>query len=848
MLPSRESTRPSILSLAIAGLVATAVTAAADAPVLEIVASRSDDVLTVAASASTVVVRRSAARISEPELVVSGVDDVVWASWNEGAAGAAERFTAISKDAGATWGRARRIRFDIPLKAGVLVPGENELTPGEAFAARAGATLQIVQFHTQSLVPWRAELEKIGVEVLSPLPHNAHIVRMPSALSGRVAALSFVRWTGPFHPDFKLEAPLRAALEAGAAADGSNRRYVLQTFTPGPDEKALLAFEVAEAGGTIVRETANGYLLEAFLTLDQVAELIHSEHLLWIERWTESGDDMDVARDASGSTYIETVGGYDGTGVSGEVMDSGLQDDHQDFDGIMFHGAYDLSLHGNCTYGINFGNGDRDGDGDARALGNVPGAQGIFADYNFLADRYAHTAELLEPIYEAVYQSNSWGGGRTLSYTTTSMELDDIIWLNDFTIFQSQSNAGDRMSRPQAWSKNIVSVGGVFHRDTVTMSDDCWCTGASIGPAEDGRIKPDLTHFYDLVYTTDVEGPDPGYNAGSYYTEFSGTSAATPVVAGLGGLFFQMWADNIYGNSPVGPNVFAKRPHAATAKAIMINTANQYSFASQGEDLDRFHQGWGLPSVQNILDRAALTFIVDESSVLQELERDEYLFRVSAGQPELKVTMVYMDRAGTTASTIHRINDVNLRVIAPDGTEYWGNNGLVDGNYSVAGGQCDTLNTVENVFIQSPMAGDWEIYVYADEVIQDVHAETPQVDQDYALVAWGGQQLGCGAVPAAPTGVGALGSADNEITVSWSGTAAEYRVYRSTGGCGDKLVFIGTTTGTSYIDAPVSGGVTFGYVVRAVGECESLDSTCVEATAPGVCSLVPTFAGLSNAR
>jgi hypothetical protein len=58
------------------------------------------------------------------------------------------------------------------------------------------------------------------------------------------------------------------------------------------------------------------------------------------------------------------------------------------------------------------------------------------------------------------------------------------------------------------------------------------------------------------------------------------------------------------------------------------------------------------------------------------------------------------------------------------------------------GGSADTINTVENVFIQNPAAGTWTIEVQAVEVNEDVHTETPSVDdQDYALVVYGADSL-----------------------------------------------------------------------------------------------------------
>ena len=138
--------------------------------------------------------------------------------------------------------------------------------------------------------------------------------------------------------------------------------------------------------------------------------------------------------------------------------------------------------------------------------------------------------------------------------------------------------------------------------------------------------------------------------------------------------------------------------------------------------------------------------MIDETSVLQELEKDTYTATVPAAQGALKATLVYTDREGVPGSMVHRINDVTLKVIAPDGTIYWGNNGLMDDIWSTSGGAADTINTVENVFIQNPAAGIWTFEIEAVEVNMDVHVETPEVDQDYALVVYGVTGFSGGAI------------------------------------------------------------------------------------------------------
>lgn len=419
-------------------------------------------------------------------------------------------------------------------------------------------------------------------------------------------------------------------------------------------------------------------------------------------------------------------------------MDNGVQQTHPDFDGILMHTTASTDSHGTSTFGIVFGNGARDGDGQAKGTGFLPcaGKQGIFADYDAVSDRFAHTQELKGSPYFAAFQSNSWGSATTTAYNSVSSQMDDIIFRLDIAITQSQSNTGNRNSRPQAWAKNIISVGAIRHYDTLDESDDRWDGGASIGPADDGRLKPDLHYWYDSIYTTTT-------NSG-YTSTFGGTSGATPMVAGLLGLMAEMWADNAWGTDPIGSSVFDKLPHHTTLKALLVNNARQYPFSGTDADLSRYKQGWGRPNVQIAKERAPRSLVVDWNDPLSVGQRATYDLRVAEGEPELKITMIYPDPPGTTSATLHRINDVNLKVTSPSGVVYHGNAGLDAGNYSVAGGSPNTVDTVENVFVKDPEPGLWGVEVEAAEVNQDGYLETAEDDVVFSLVATGVSPGVCG--------------------------------------------------------------------------------------------------------
>jgi hypothetical protein len=104
--------------------------------------------------------------------------------------------------------------------------------------------------------------------------------------------------------------------------------------------------------------------------------------------------------------------------------------------------------------------------------------------------------------------------------------------------------------------------------------------------------------------------------------------------------------------------------------------------------------------------------------------------------------------------------------------------------------------------------------------------------------------------PASPSGVTAAGNGANRIDLSWYAVpdATEYRAYRSlTPGGPSSLAGTVGAPATAFTDSPVSGGVTWYYVVRAYDRCESPVSTEVAATATGACTLGPSFAGLGGA-
>ena len=636
-------------------------------------------------------------------------------------------FYAVSLD-GQSMATVRRTSYVLKVRHGDFDPGTRVPQVGALLAADESVRLYIVQFVTQPLEEFRRAIEDLGGEVHHFLANHAHIVEMSREVQSQVAVLPFVRWVGLYHPAYRLEEILLGEFRQFGAPTAT-RRYHIQVVKPGEQQKSIVADRILAMGGTIDALSPGGFLLDATLEPNQLLEVARMNEVFYVDRQLPQRFYMDNVRADGGADHVEALGGYTGDGVRGEVLDSGLATLHQAFQARppIIHGCnIGDPWHGTATYGINFG----DGTGSLKGRGLVPDAQGIFSAFSCLGDRYDHTMELVQdPTYHAVYQSNSWGWCCTTEYGTDAAEMDRIIFDTDLVILQAQANQGSRDSDANAWAKNVVSVGGIQHEDTLGRGDDAWSKAGSIGPAEDGRVKPDLSYWYDYIRTTDSNG--------GYMTDFGGTSGATPETAGHFGLFFQMWADGIFGNNvDPGGTVFENRCHAATAKAVIINTAKQYSFTGTAHDLTRVHQGWGTANVGYLYDMRDKIGIVDETEVLANLESISYIVHVEPAEPELRATMVYTDPHGTTSQ--HRINDLTLKLTSPSEVVYWGNNGLLEGNWSTPGGDPNTIDTVENVFIQLPETGVWTVDVLASEVNQDSHVETPELDADFALVVSGG--------------------------------------------------------------------------------------------------------------
>src|SRR5690606_12472208 len=359
--------------------------------------------------------------------------------------------------------------------------------------------LFIVQFAATPTALGRAALAAADAAIHSYLPDNAYVVRMAPGQVDKVRAVDSVRWVGSYHPAYRIDPALMVAWGADQLRVARYNMVVVDKH----NDKPALATKIAALGGTVNDEHAGSLLFSATLTPKQLLATAHLAEVLWIDAWSAPEQDVDNARIQGGANHVETQAGYSGATINLHIYE-GIDVTHPGYSGpvVAVNSSTASTGHGTNTAGIVFG----DGTGNPQFRGFAPDAGKFFTNYSTVTtSRWQVFSDLIN-VHNVSHTTASWGGGRTFFYTSVSAEADDMVFDHDIAWTQSQSNAGNQDSRPEAWAKNVFSIGGVRHQDNANPLDDSWSGSGSTGPAADGRIKPTLAAYYDGIGTTSQGG------------------------------------------------------------------------------------------------------------------------------------------------------------------------------------------------------------------------------------------------------------------------------------------------------------------------------------------------------
>ncbi len=617
-----------------------------------------------------------------------------------------------------------------------------------------GSGLSLVQFHGPVDPDIFQEFEVVDVVSSSTL-----LVDDDGCEGQEINSRPGVRATAPYHPVFKLESEL---LDRVISRNGQGLFEVVMGLyrMPAGDEMAYIE-------GRDAFFDLNSGLLYLDLSAADIAYLSAEGWISHISTVGTIGADNDIAAEIMDVEGTRSTLSLNGTGQVIAVCDTGLDTGsnstiHQDFKGRI-KAAYSYGRTGNWSdpdihvwnpstqkWDYKGGHGTHVA---GSALGNGSASNGTYSGMAPAADlvfqsTMTSTGSLSIPSYTRLFndafkngariQTNSWSSRSSYgNYTWRSWQTDNYLWGHkNLTVLFSSGNkghtVGDHSVSTQASSKNVIAVGASEnYRPNVSSSADNVSEMAyfsSFGPTwGDNRIKPDVVAPGTYILSTRASTISDFWNhywgsnstyvgVNSKYAYLGGTSMSTPLVAGITALIRQYY-EELEGQDD---------PSSALVKATLINGARPLN--GNWSSIPNKYEGWGRVNLSNSLctndsDAGVLSF-VDNKTGLSTGSTHERLYTLSGGGADMVVTLVWTDYPGSNTSSTKLVNDLDLKVTAPNGKVYKGN-GLVYNSTS----QHDRRNNVERVLIRSPSSGVYGINVSGYSVSQG--------PQPYALVLSG---------------------------------------------------------------------------------------------------------------
>ncbi len=685
----------------------------------------------------------------------------------------------------------------------VTAPGTASVAPKTVQPAVSG--LYLVQFTTVPTSAVRAELAARGVELLRYVPDDAFIARLRGVRLFDLRNDPGIQWVGEYRSDLKVAADLRALAAAGQTMD------IHVALAPGVDPIDRIALQ--RAMQRVFRESRSrfGSILRGRITPSQLAVLARSPAVLWIEpaptmRMVDEisskivgGGDYTTGEGGGGFPPIDGGGdeatfalagtralrspqvralpstehqtrtqqlGFDGTGVTVAVADSGLNNGdaatmHPDLlgrvDEFFAYGSLDNAAdehgHGTHVAGIIAGDGAT---GETDEFGNLYGL-GVAAGAHIVVQRIFDGVGNYEapPTYEtltrdatrsgAVVGSNSWGDDTQGRYDLSASEFDALVRDADelttgdqpYILEFSAGNAGpgSQTVGSPAVAKNVIATGAAdsdrYGFYIYEDGPDAMADFSSRGPCEDGRIKPDIVApgtWIASLQSQSATDENAWLPISADYQYEGGTSQSGPHVSGAAAVFVQYWRETHAGVNP----------SPALVKAALINSATDMDDETGGtEPIPNMDEGWGRVTLTNLIGSDHKFDFVDQTVALTNSQVFEQTVLVGNPHTPLKITLAYTDVPGLPAAVPALVNDLDLEVEGPDQVVYRGN--AFDAGESIPNAlAADSINNVEGVHLAAPKPGEYKIRVRGTHVVEDAFRRVGAAQaQDFALVVSG---------------------------------------------------------------------------------------------------------------
>ena len=588
----------------------------------------------------------------------------------------------------------------------------------------------LVQFRGPPTVAQREELARAGIVLGRYIPNTTWVARVPAASLQALTQRPFVAAVANLSPRDRVAVLGPKGLARWPEAFDGSRHRLDVTLEPDVDlergKTALLAAGALSAESLrgrpgVLRISLDAAALSSIVALDEVAwcEPPPPKRVLLGGPAPSSGTSGNAGKappalhnvTAAERSNVTPLRGppfdLDGSGVKVGVWDGGAIDAaHPELSGrVTVVRQAEVSDHATHVAGTVAARGV-----DPSALGMAPAAQ-LYSFHFF--DEPINEMRQYGPQLGLAQSTNSWGlvvDETTLpllgAYTSDSVLFDTTVEETGLLVTKSAGNAqadsetGYDTVDTGSVAKNLLCIGA-------TDDDDAISDFSSLGPADDGRVKPDVVANGVGLYSS--------WPGGSYLS-ISGTSMSNPAVAGQLALLVQLFI-----------RATGRPPAPSLARALLINSANDVELGPRAQHGPDYATGFGLTDAQELvaLARDQLTASLATapryftSGTASQDSESSYSFTIRAGQPDVRVTLAWTDPPGDPAASKALVDDLDLALAGPDGRTYlpW----TLDGSQPTwpATRRVNSVDNVEQVSLEQQevldgggqWAGIWQIRV-----------------------------------------------------------------------------------------------------------------------------------------
>lgn len=569
-----------------------------------------------------------------------------------------------------------------------------------------GNYYKLVQFKSIPNQEQKNEMIALGMEFLEYLPKNAYIISFPKNFNKQNLINKNIWAVMDLWDNIRMSSRVEERPLPSWTMDEGNVKLYLSFYQNIDFEKALNKLQ--ESNYTILENHPHTNRVLISTSPDNIYELLNGQYIRFIDLMPQPGEpEDDLARHMHRSSLINTLYStgrkYDGTGVALCVNDDGFAGPHIDFQGRTEQStvASDLvGTHGDMVAGI------VGGAGNLNPI-NAGMAKGSFIHVRQYNSSLPNTVTLHQNDSVVAFNS-SYSNGCNAGYTSLTQQVDQEIRQNPslIQVFSAGNSNGSDCGYGAGNQWGNITGGHKMGKNVLTCAnldrDESLRSTSSRGPANDGRIKPDISSQGNNQVSTD---PNNSYAPGG------GTSAAAPGITGIVGQLYQAYRD-----------LNGVNPESSLIKACLINTAED--FGNVGPD---FKFGWGRVNALRALQLLEDGRYFDDTLV--QGVTNTHTINIPTNVKEAKIMVYWMDYEGSTVATTALVNDLNIQV-TQGGSTYmpWildPTPNAINLNTPATTG-VDSLNNVEQVSITNPVSGSYTLSVNGYSV--------PQGPQKYWVV------------------------------------------------------------------------------------------------------------------